>query len=153
VSRRGFHGNALPSTFVACEKQHIIVLSDVALYFIPAQEDNVTPATEPVESTTVTSTRRKFPSPIPKGALFQDGWLPHSAATHGLIHLKRMAIGFGFQCLTLPFVIPNHGGTKLDNKQSGQATDVTVFCYVIFTCNKKKCIEILQQLQSKACIQ
>jgi len=150
VSRRGFHGNALPSTFVACEKQHVIVLSDVALYFIPAQEDNVSSATEPAESTTATSTRRKFPSPIPQGALFQDGWLPHSAATHGLIHLKRMTIGFGFQRLTLHFVIPNHSGTKLDNKQKGQATDVIVFCYVIFTCNKKKCIEILQQLQSKA---
>jgi hypothetical protein len=49
-----------------------------------------------------------------------------------------MTIGFGFQCLTLHFVIPNHGGTKLDNKQSGRATDVTVFCYVIFTCNKKE---------------
>jgi hypothetical protein len=59
VSRRGFHGNALPSTFVACDKQHIILLSDVALYFIPAQEDNVTPATEPVETTTAKSTRRK----------------------------------------------------------------------------------------------
>ncbi len=119
VSRRGFHGNALPSTSVACEKQHIIVLSDVALYFIPTQEDNVPPATEPVESTTATSTRRKFPSPIPKGALFQDGWLPHSAATHELIHLKRMTIAVGFQRLTLHFVISNHSGTKLDNKQNG----------------------------------
>lgn len=150
VSRRGFHGNALPSTLVACEKQHIIVLSDAALYFIPTQEDDVGLTTEPVESATITSTRRKFPSPIPQGALFQDGWLPHSAATHGLIHLKRMTIGFGFQRLTLHFVIPNHSDTTFEDKRNGRATDATVFCYVIFTCNKKKCIEILQKLQTKA---
>lgn len=150
VSRRGFHGNALPSTLVACEKPHIIVLSDAALYFIPTQEDIVCPTTEPVESAMTTPTRRKFPSPIPQGALFQDGWLPHSAATHGLIHLKRMTIGFGFQRLTLHFVIPNHSDTKFGEKRNERVTDATVFCYVIFTCNKKKCIEILQKLQTKA---
>jgi hypothetical protein len=147
VSRRGFHGNVLPSSFVSCEKQHIIVLSDVALYFIPTLEDHIASTTE----TAPIKTRRKFPSPIPNGARFQDGWLPHSAATHGLVHLKRMTIGFGFQRLTLHFVIPNNSATKVDDEKQRRGADgVTVFCYVIFTCSKKKSIALLQQLQSRA---
>jgi len=145
-SRLGFHGDVHASSVVSCQKIHVLLLSDVALYFIPTADP------KQQQHTFSSSTKRKFPSPIPQGARFQDGWLPHSAATHGLVHLKRMTIGFGFQRLTLHFIIPNSSSKQKADfaGKTKKSSGVTVFYYVIFTCSKSKCVELLQQLQSRA---
>jgi len=64
-----------------------------------------------------------------------------------------MTIGFRFQRLTLYFVVPDVDAesSHLNEINRSRITfERTVFCYVIFTCNKRKCITLLQELQSRA---
>jgi hypothetical protein len=49
------------------------------------------------------SSERKFPSPIPQEALFQNGIWPHALARLPIETLKRITIGFSFQRLILHF--------------------------------------------------
>mmetsp|Transcript_25972 Transcript_25972/g.38420 ORF Transcript_25972/g.38420 Transcript_25972/m.38420 type:complete len:1061 (+) Transcript_25972:318-3500(+) len=104
-----------------------------------------------------------------RSLLFENGCWPVTSARHSLEHLHRVTIGFGFQRLILHFCVPqgvsiDHGTERItaachdakDNTGSlpsssalSQLSPATKnFSYVILTCNKKRTISILKELQS-----
>jgi hypothetical protein len=96
------------------------------------------------------SQHRRFPSPIPNQARFEEAFWPHAYCRHPLKFLKKITFdGFGFQRLTLHFKLPSVRGEVYVQPENGlfSAFDYT---YVIFSCNQRRTIELMQTLQRGA---
>ena len=93
---------------------------------------------------------RRFPSPISLGATFSDALWPHAYCRHPLKYLRKITFdGYGFQRLTLFFKLPALRGAVYIQPENGlmSAFDYT---YVLFTCNQKDTIKLLQKIQEAA---
>ena len=138
---RGFKGNKLFNSdvpFSMSESQELLFcISNKAMYIMPDF------ASIPLE-------RRRFPSPIPSDTTFADALWPHAYIRHPLKLLKKISFdGYGFQRLTLFFKLPALRGEVYVQPENGlmSAFDYT---YVIFTCNQRRTIQLLQSLQEAA---
>ncbi len=116
----------------------LLCISNKAVYFIP-------------DIVKVKQTQhRRFPSPIPNQARFEEAMWPHAYCRHPLKFLKKITFdGFGFQRLTLHFKLPSVRGEVYVQPENGlfSAFDYT---YVIFSCNQRRTIELMQTLQRGA---
>lgn len=133
--RRGFHGDPLfhdgSICFTAECRKIIVCTSDVALYLIPGYD--------PVSMKFVeSSSERKFPSPIPQEALFQNGIWPHALARLPIETLQRITIGFSFQRLILHFS-PSSG---VERSILGD-----VLTFILATSNRMATVKLLHHLQ------
>ena len=82
-----------------------------------------------------TSENRKFPSPIPQNAAFEEALWPHAVACHPLNDIVGITIGFGFQRMAI----------RVRNTAYPSAVD---FTYQLLTSNKMKTVELLQEIQN-----
>lgn len=133
--RRGFHGDPLfqdgSICFTAECRKIIVCTSDAAIYLIPGYD--------PVSMKFVeNSSERKFPSPIPQEALFQNGIWPHALARLPIETLKRITIGFSFQRLILHFS-PSSG---VERSLLGDA-----LTFILATSNRLATVKLLHHLQ------
>lgn len=133
--RRGFHGDPIfrdGSISFATECRRIILCtSDAAIYLIPDYD--------PVSMKFIESnSERKFPSPIPHEALFQNGVWPHALARLPIETLKRITIGFSFQRLILHFS-PSSAVEK--------AVLGNCLTFILATSNRMATVKLLQHLQ------
>eukprot|EP00559_Dactyliosolen_fragilissimus_P007129 CAMPEP_0184860908 /NCGR_PEP_ID=MMETSP0580-20130426/5699_1 /TAXON_ID=1118495 /ORGANISM="Dactyliosolen fragilissimus" /LENGTH=1779 /DNA_ID=CAMNT_0027358181 /DNA_START=215 /DNA_END=5554 /DNA_ORIENTATION=+ len=140
---KGFHGEfvydgSLPMMISDAQKI-IFCISDTAVYFIPSNLQSH----EKEDSKFVT---RSFPSIIPKGARFKDGYWLHALARHPLKFLRKITIGFGFQRLMLRFKLPGLRD-ELYMQPESEMMSSSDYTYILFTCNKHRTIELLQILQ------
>ena len=137
--RRSFHGDCLFSNGKlekSCETRTLIMCSThAAIYLIP-DYDQLTIQSQSKHD------KRRFPSPIPREALFQNAPWPHALARHPIHTLNRITIGFGFQRLTLRF----GPGSAIEQTVMGN----DYYTYVLNTCNKLRTVSLLQQLQEQA---
>ena len=135
--RRTFHGDSMFSNGklekVCGSRKLILSCTNAAIYVIPDYDQSATESQNKYE-------RRRFPSPIPQEALFQNAPWPHALARHPIHTLHRITIGFGFQRLTVRF------GPGSAVEQSVMGNEYT---YVITTCNKLRTISLLQRLQDQ----
>mmetsp|Transcript_11812 Transcript_11812/g.19616 ORF Transcript_11812/g.19616 Transcript_11812/m.19616 type:complete len:1017 (-) Transcript_11812:52-3102(-) len=133
--RRGFHGDPAFSDgsigFSAESRNVVICTSDAAIYIIP-DYDSV--SMKLVEQ----STGRKFPSPIPQQALFQNGVWPHALARLPIDTLHRITIGFAFQRLTLHFA----PSSEVERSVLGNA-----LTFILVTSDRMATVKLLQHLQ------
>ena len=136
TQKRGFHGDVLfedgGKEGTVCEYRRLILCSsDTALYFIPDHEANNAIAPDQTDS-------RRFPTPVPEEALFQNALWPHACARHPINTLECITIGFGFQRLTLHFS-PSSATER--NLMGGDLT------YILRTSDKKRTVKLLQHFQ------
>ena len=136
--RRGFHGDILFTNGklerVSESRKLILISSDRALYLVA----DIDPVTTNQQSK---HKERRFPAPIPLGALFQNAIWPHAVARHPWVNLKKITIGFGFQRLTL------HYSPSTEYERQSPNNELT---YVLTTANKLRTIELLQHFQGLA---
>lgn len=144
---RGFHGDTIRGrggdVYMSESRKVLLCLSDAAVYIIP----DLAPIAHTNEGEEL---ERRFPSPMPLSARFNDAYWPHAAARHPLKYLKRITIGFQFQRLILHFILPdlNSQIQVLPEGESGAVDEVrSEFTYIISTCNKLRTVELLQNLQ------
>jgi hypothetical protein len=133
--RRGFHGDPLfldgSICFTAECRKIIICTSDAAIYLVPGYD--------PVSMKLVeSSSERKFPSPIPQEALFQNGIWPHALARLPIETLKRITIGFSFQRLILHFA----PSSSVERSLLGDA-----LTFILATSNRIATVKLLHHLQ------
>ena len=135
--RRTFHGDSIFSSGElekVCESRKLILsITNVAIYVILDYDQLAIQSQNKCD-------KRRFPSPIPQEALFQNAPWPHALARHPIHTLHRITIGFGLQRLTVRF----GPGSTLEQSVMGNE-----YTYVITTCNKMKTISLLQQLQDQ----
>mmetsp|Transcript_22321 Transcript_22321/g.33878 ORF Transcript_22321/g.33878 Transcript_22321/m.33878 type:complete len:1299 (+) Transcript_22321:62-3958(+) len=132
---RGFHGDPLAKDgdfrFSVESRKVIFCTSDAAVYIITDHDEVSTKAIQD-------NSKRKFASPIPHKALFQNALWPHAFARLPIETLKRITIGFGFQRLILHFV-PSSNAEKLV-----LGSDLTL---ILATSKKVDTMRLLQHLQ------
>jgi hypothetical protein len=93
---------------------------------------------------------RRFPSPIPLDATFANALWPHAYCRLPLKHLRKIAFdGYGFQRLTLYFKLPSLRGAVYAQPENGLSSAFD-YTYVIFTCNQRHTIKLLQNIQGAA---
>ena len=122
---------------ISASRDLLFCVTNKAVYFIPEFEG-------------CSDDNRSFPSPIPLDATFSDALWPHAYCRHPLKHLRKITFdGYGFQRLTLFFKLPALGGAVYAQPENGlmSAFDYT---YVIFTCNQRHTIKLLQKIQEAA---
>lgn len=133
--RRGFHGDPVFSdgtiSFAAESRKVILSTSDTAIYLMP---DYDAVSVKLIER----SSTRKFPSPMPQEALFQDGVWPHALARLPIESLKRITIGFSFQRLTLHFA----PSSEVERAVLGNA-----LTFILATSNRMTTVKLLQHFQ------
>ena len=136
--RRGFHGDPIfqggSIAFAAECRKIIFCTSDAAIYLIP---DYDAVSMKFVQS----SSDRKFPSPIPHEALFQNGVWPHALARLPIETLTRITIGFAFQRLILHFT----PSSTVEKSVLGNA-----LTFILATSNRVATVKLLQHLQDLA---
>jgi len=137
---RRFHGEivhvtGMPVNMVDSQKL-IFCISNFAVYFIP----------DCGGFSSTSSVRRAFPSSICNNARFKDALWPHSFCRHPLKFLRGITIGFCFQRLAMHFQLP-HLRDEVYVQSEGDEM-MSTYTYVLFTCNKRHTIKILQNLQS-----
>jgi len=112
----------------------ILCLSNLAVYLISDHDRSL-------------GMERSFPSPIPAEATFEKAFWPHAFSCHPIKYLKRITIGFGFQRLVMHFKLPDVSG-QLYIQPDNENMSTFDYTYIVFTCNKRQTIELLQRLQS-----
>jgi Leucine-rich repeat (LRR) protein len=137
TARYGFHGELLwsaagsshlkPET-VAESRNVLLCLSNEAFYLL-SDHDKV--------SAKAVEQKKTFPIPIPERARFSDAKFPHSMARHPLSQLRSIAIGFGFQRLTLRF-------------RDLTSVNEDDFTYILLISNKTQTVNLLKELQQYA---
>lgn len=143
---RGFKGQILYSasgkSFSISRSQELIFcVTSEAVYFFPDFGG---------KSINNPNNYRRFPSPIPDDATFADALWPHAYCRHPLKHLKKITFdGFGFQRLTLYFKLPALRGAIYAQPENGLSSAFD-YTYVLFTCNQKQTIKLLQNIQEAA---
>ncbi len=142
---KGFRGNELfdagtRNPFTMSDYQALLIcISNAALYIIPNFDDG-----------SIVYEHRRFPSPIPCRATFQDALWPHAYCRQPLKFLRKISFdGFGFQRLTLHFKLPGLRDEVYVQPENGMMS-MFDYSYVIFTCNQKKTIQLIQSLQQAA---
>ena len=139
---RSFHGefvyNGKHEVITSAGQKVIFCISNMAIYFIRDFDESFTLSNDD---------HREFPSPIPMDARFEDGFWPHAFSCHPLKYLRSITIGFGFQRLSLNFNIPGLRDAHYINPEN-EISNSSYYTYIIFTCNKKRTIKLLQILQS-----
>ncbi len=116
----------------------LLCISNAAVYFIPDIANGSS------------SKNRRFPAPIPSDAKFDNALCPHSYCLHPLKFLKKITFdGFGFQRLTLYFKLPSLRGEVYMQPENGLFSTFD-YTYVIFSCNQRRTIELMQTLQRGA---
>jgi len=138
---KGFKGNTLydaGNPFTMSDGQNLLIcISNAALYIIPSFGD-------------ISLENRRFPSPIPSNATFKDALWPHAYCRHPLKFLRKISFdGFGFQRLTLHFKLPGLRGEVYVEPENGLMSTFD-YSYVLFTCNQRKTIKLMQNLQEAA---
>jgi hypothetical protein len=133
--RRGFHGDPIfkngSISFVMECRKIIVCTTDAAIYLIPDFD--------PVSMKSINaSTERKFPTPIPQEALFQNGVWPHALARLPIETLKRITIGFSFQRLILHF----SSSSELESSVIGSS-----LTFILATSNRVATVKLLQHFQ------
>ena len=141
-SRRGFHGDSVFANGdierISESRKLLFLSSNRALYLVVDTDPLTTHQQNKHKG-------RRFPAPIPLGALFQNAVWPHAVARHPWVDLKKITIGFGFQRLLLHFR-PSTAYEKANLHGNRQ----NELCYVVTTANKLKTIELLQHIQALA---
>lgn len=150
----GFHGElswleGKVKTVSEC-RGVIICLSNTSLYIISdndsltAKEEAKTAVSSDQKSLSTTGTgsptksrqKRKYPSPLPPDATFEQALWPHAVACHPLADVLGITIGFGFQRMVL----------RIRNSAYPSAVE---FTYQLLTSNKMKTVDLLRELQSR----
>ena len=117
----------------------LLCVSNKAIYFIPNTDDGLK------------HKKRRFPASIPLQVKFEDAVWPHAYCRHPLKYLRKISFdGYGFQRLTLHFKLPSLRGEIFMQPENGDIISSSDYTYVVFTCDQRYTIQLMQILQRGA---